>query len=283
MWKAQDETRHSSTIERDDRRQEPTMGRGPALIEVDNLRKIYNGRTESVVALEDVSFTIGEREFVSIVGPSGCGKSTLLKILAGLIPKTSGRVRIGARDVAGSCRDTGFVFQAPVLLPWRTVLENVLLPIEVSRLPKEKFGERAAMLLRLVGLEGFEQRYPFELSGGMQQRASIVRALVHDPRMLLMDEPFGALDAMTREQMNVETLRIWQSSGKTIVFVTHSISEAVFMSDRVLVMTPRPGRLAAVIDIDLPRPRDLTMINSDRFGVYASRIRELLNAKGDLS
>ena len=259
------------------------MSTGSALIEVESLGKVYGGRTESVIALEDVSFTIGEREFVSIVGPSGCGKSTLLKILAGLIAKTSGRVRIGARDVAGSGRDTGFVFQAPVLLPWRTVLENVMLPIEVSRLPKEKFGERATMLLRLVGLEGFEQRYPFELSGGMQQRASIVRALGHDPRMLLMDEPFGALDAMTREQMNVETLRIWQSSGKTIVFVTHSISEAVFMSDRVLVMTPRPGRLAAVIDIDLPRPRELTMINSDRFGVYASRIRELLNAKGDLS
>jgi NitT/TauT family transport system ATP-binding protein len=192
-------------------------------------------------------------------------------------------VRIGSRNVAGSDRDTGFVFQAPVLLPWRTVLQNVLLPIEISKLPKEKFGERAAMLLRLVGLEGFEQRYPFELSGGMQQRASIVRALVHDPKMLLMDEPFGALDAMTREQMNVETLRIWQSSGKTIVFVTHSISEAVFLSDRVLVMTPRPGRLAAVIDIDLPRPRELSVINSDRFGVYATRIRELLNAKGDLS
>jgi NitT/TauT family transport system ATP-binding protein len=268
---------------RDDPQRERTMDSGSALIEVRNLDKIYGGRTESVLALEDVSFTIGEREFVSIVGPSGCGKSTLLKILAGLIPRSAGEVRIGSRNVAGANRDTGFVFQAPVLLPWRTVLENVLLPIEISRLPMDKFRERAATLLKLVGLEGFEQRYPFELSGGMQQRASIVRALVHDPAMLLMDEPFGALDAMTREQMNVETLRIWQTSGKTIVFVTHSISEAVFMSDRVLVMTPRPGRLAAVIDIDLPRPRDLSVINSDRFGVYATQIRELLNAKGDLS
>jgi NitT/TauT family transport system ATP-binding protein len=250
------------------------------LIAVDTLRKVYPARGGGVLALDDVSFDIADGEFVSIVGPSGCGKSTLLKILAGLVRKSSGSVRIGERQVAGPDRDTGLVFQAPVLLPWRTVLENVLLPIEIARLPRSQFLERAMSLLRLTGLEGFEQRYPFELSGGMQQRASIVRALVHDPKLLLMDEPFGALDAMTREQMNEETLRIWEASRKTIVFVTHSISEAVFLSDRVLVMTPRPGRLAAVIDIDLPRPRDLAMINSDRFGVHSARIRDLLNAKG---
>jgi NitT/TauT family transport system ATP-binding protein len=267
----------------DDRGRRPTTGDAPPFVDVRSVNKVYAGRKESVQALHDVSFSIAESEFVSIVGPSGCGKSTLLKILAGLIPRTSGDVRIGSREVVRPDRDTGLVFQAPVLLPWRTVLENVLLPVEISRLRKKEFHERAASLLRLVGLEGFEQRYPFELSGGMQQRASIVRALVHDPKMLLMDEPFGALDAMTREQMNIETLRIWEASRKTIVFVTHSISEAVFMSDRVLVMTPRPGRLAAVMDIDLPRPRDIGVINSDRFGVHASRIRELLNAKKDLS
>ena len=266
-----------------DVRDAPARQPSPPLIECRSLNKVYPGRKASVRALDDVTFTIAESEFVSIVGPSGCGKSTLLRILAGLIPRTSGEVRIGSRDVVRPDPDTGLVFQAPVLLPWRTILENVLLPIEIARLPKEEFRERASSLLRMVGLDGFEQRYPFELSGGMQQRASIVRALVHDPKMLLMDEPFGALDAMTREQMNVETLRIWETSGKTIVFVTHSISEAVYLSDRVLVMTPRPGRLAAVIDIDLPRPRDLGVINSDRFGVYASQIRELLNAKRDLS
>ena len=252
------------------------MGTGAALIEVRNLNKVYSGRTESVRALEDVSFSIGEREFVSIVGPSGCGKSTLLKILAGLIPRTSGDVRIGSRNVAGSDRDTGFVFQAPVLLPWRTVLQNVLLPIEISKLPKEKFRERAAMLLRLVGLEGFEQRYPFELSGGMQQRASIVRALVHDPKMLLMDEPFGALDALTREQMNLEMLRIWRESGKTILFVTHSIQEAVFLASHCAVLTAGPARMAEYFPIELPFPRTLPIKTTDEFGAYARRIYESL-------
>ena len=254
-----------------------------ALIGVRQLDKRYPGRNGGVRALADVSFDVANGEFVSIVGPSGCGKSTLLKILAGLTPRTAGTVRIGERQVARPDRDTGMVFQAPVLLPWRTVLDNVLLPIEISRLPRRRFLDRAMSLLQLVGLAGFEYRYPFELSGGMQQRASIVRALVHDPKLLLMDEPFGALDAMTREQMNEETLRIWEASGKTIVFVTHSISEAVFLSDRVLVMTPRPGTLAAIIDIDLPRPRGLAVINSDRFGVHATRIRDLLNVKRDLS
>jgi NitT/TauT family transport system ATP-binding protein len=261
----------------------PAVAGASTLIRVSRLDKTYPGRSGQVHALADVSFDVHANEFVSIVGPSGCGKSTLLKIVAGLLPYSRGEVRIGERAVANPHPDTGLVFQAPVLLPWRTVLQNVLLPIEIARLPQRRFLDRAQSLLELVGLAGFEDRYPFELSGGMQQRAAIVRALVHDPKVLLMDEPFGALDAMTREQMNVETLRIWQASRKTILFVTHSISEAVYLSDRVLVMTPRPGRLAAIIDIDLPRPRDLDVINTDAFGRHASRIRELLNAKGDLS
>jgi NitT/TauT family transport system ATP-binding protein len=261
----------------------PASTPAATLIRVARLDKTYPARAGQVHALSDVSFEVRTNEFISIVGPSGCGKSTLLKIVAGLLPCTRGEVRIGERAVAKPHADTGLVFQAPVLLPWRTVLQNVLLPIEIARLPQRQFLERARSLLELVGLAGFEDRYPFELSGGMQQRAAIVRALVHDPKVLLMDEPFGALDAMTREQMNLETLRIWQASRKTILFVTHSISEAVFLSDRVLVMTPRPGRLAAVIDIDLPRPRSLDMINTDAFGTYASGIRELLSARGDLS
>jgi NitT/TauT family transport system ATP-binding protein len=175
------------------------------------------------------------------------------------------------------------VFQAPVLLPWRTIIQNVLLPTEFRRLDATNYRERARELLALVGLEGFEDRYPHELSGGMQQRAAIVRALVQDPPILLMDEPFGALDAMTREQMNVEVLRIWSRNRKTVVFVTHSIAESVFLADRVFVMTPRPGRVAEVIEVDLPRPRDLSIINTEAFGRHAGRIRGLLHSKGDLS
>jgi NitT/TauT family transport system ATP-binding protein len=174
------------------------------------------------------------------------------------------------------------VFQSPVLLPWRTVIENVLLPIEFRRLPIASYRQKAVDLLQMVGLQDFAQRYPFELSGGMQQRAAIVRALVQDPRLLLMDEPFGALDAMTREQMNTELLRIWSRSRKTVIFITHSIAEAIFLSDRVIAMTARPGTIADVIDIDLPRPRDLAVINTNRFGRYAARLRSLLDAQGGM-
>ena len=254
------------------------------LIEAKDLNKIYASNDgKGVAALKSVSFSIGEGEFVSIVGRSGCGKSTLVKILAGLLKHTSGDVSIGGRPVAGPAADVGIVFQAPVLLPWRTIMQNVLLPSEIRKAITPAIKLRAASLLELVGLSGFENRYPYELSGGMQQRAAIVRALVQDPKLLLMDEPFGALDAMTREQMNVEVLRIWSASRKTVIFVTHSIVESVFLSDRVFVMTPRPGRLAEIIDIDLPRPRTLAMINSDGFGVYTNRIRKLLDAEGDIA
>ncbi|MBB4286283.1 ABC transporter ATP-binding protein [Roseospira goensis] len=255
------------------------------IVEIDALNKVYRTvRHGDVHALHEINLNVRDGEFVAIVGPSGCGKSTLLKILAGLLAFTSGRVTINGAPLKGPSQEVGLVFQQPVLLPWRTILSNVLLPIEFGRNRKRKdYTDRAHDLLKLVGLEGFETRYPEELSGGMQQRAAIVRALIQDPRLLLMDEPFGALDAMTREQMNLEVLRIWQQNRKTVIFVTHSISEAVFLADRVVVMTARPGAIARVLDIDLPRPRRLEMINSEAFGAFASQIRRLLNASEDLS
>ncbi|WP_329378690.1 ABC transporter ATP-binding protein [Streptomyces sp. NBC_01716] len=252
-----------------------------AWIEVAGLEKLYRPRrSEPTRALSDIDFQVRRGEFVSVVGPSGCGKTTMLKILAGLIPKTAGTVRVAGREVTGPLPEIGMVFQAATLLPWRTILENVMVPVEVQRLDRARYREQARRLLNMVGLDGFEGKYPHELSGGMQQRAGICRALVHDPAVLLMDEPFGALDAMTREYMNVELLRIWRESGQTIVFVTHSIPEAVFLSDRVIVLTPRPGRIAEVVDIDLERPRDLGVMASDRAGVYVDRIRRHFHATG---
>jgi len=259
-------------------------GQSGAAISARGLKKIYQGARDSqVLALEAVDFDIADGEFICLVGPSGCGKSTLLKMLGGLLPYSEGKLEIAGRAVREPGADVGFVFQAPVLLPWRTIFENIMLPIEIRRLPLEDYRARAATLLATVGLTGFEERYPHELSGGMQQRAAIVRALVQDPRILLMDEPFGALDALTREQMNVEVLRIWSENPKTVVFVTHSIVESVFLADRVFVMTPRPGKVAEIIDIDLPRPRDLSIISTPKFGEYAEHIRGLLHAKGGIS
>jgi NitT/TauT family transport system ATP-binding protein len=246
--------------------------------------KVYQSRKRGeITALRHVSFEIKQGEFISLVGPSGCGKSTLLKMLAGLLPYSSGSLMLGGTPVRGPGQDAAMVFQAPVLLPWRTILQNVLLPIEFRRLPMEPYRRRAMELLATVGLGEFAERLPRELSGGMQQRAGIVRALVQDPRILLMDEPFGALDAMTREQMNLEVLRIWEQNRKTVLFVTHSIAESVFLADRVFVMTARPGALERIIPIDLPRPRLLGMINTEKFGSYVAEIRELLQARGDLS
>ena len=255
---------------------------GPAVIEVRDLRKVYGTRHGEVEALQDIEFAVAEGEFIAIVGPSGCGKSTLLKILAGLLPATSGEARLRGTPITGPRRDIGMVFQSPVLFPWRTVLDNVLLPADVQRLGRERMRETALDLLRLVGLQGFERRYPWELSGGMQQRVAIVRALIHDPAMLLMDEPFGALDAMTREQMNLELQRIWLERRKTVVFITHSIPEAVFLADRVLVMTPRPGRIAEDIGVAIARPRSLDAMATPEFGAYAHRIRAHFNATGGL-
>ncbi|MBF5028809.1 MULTISPECIES: ABC transporter ATP-binding protein [Micromonospora] len=250
-------------------------------IEIDGLDKEYRPRKSAPTqALSDINLTVRRGEFISVVGPSGCGKTTLLKILAGLSPKSGGAVRIAGRDVTKPLPEVGMVFQAPTLLPWRTIFDNVMVPAEIQRLDPRRHRERAQQLLEMVGLNGFEQKYPHELSGGMQQRAGICRALVHDPAVLLMDEPFGALDAMTREYMNVELLRIWQESNQTIVLVTHSIPEAVFLSDRVVVLSPRPGRIAEVMDIDLERPRDLGVMSSDRAGVYVERIRRHFNAAG---
>ena len=255
---------------------------GDSVIAVRGLAKSYGTEPEPLRALEAIDFEIGEGEFVAIVGPSGCGKTTLLKILAGLIPASSGTAMLRGTPILGPRRDIGMVFQAPVLFPWRTVLDNVLLPVDVQRLNRERLRAVALDLLRLVGLEGFDRRYPWELSGGMQQRVAIVRALIHDPAMLLMDEPFGALDAMTREQMNLELQRIWLERRKTVVFITHSIPEAVFLADRVLVMTPRPGRIAEAIAIDIARPRSLGVMSTPAFGAYALRVRAHFKALGGL-
>jgi NitT/TauT family transport system ATP-binding protein len=235
-----------------------------------------------VRALEAVTFSVSEGEFVAVVGPSGCGKSTLLKILAGLLPTSSGEARLRGTPIAGPRRDIGVVFQSPVLFPWRSVLDNVLLPVDVQGLGRDRYEKVAMDLLALVGLTGFEHRYPWELSGGMQQRVAITRALVHDPAMLLMDEPFGALDAMTREHMNLELQRIWLEKRKTVLFITHSIPEAVFLGDRVLVMTPRPGRILEDVRVDLPRPRHLEVMNTPEFGRHARAIRARFAVRGGL-
>jgi NitT/TauT family transport system ATP-binding protein len=253
---------------------------GHELIAVKNLSKRFGTEAAPVVALQEISFAIAERELVVVVGPSGCGKSTLLRILAGLLPPTEGEARLAGALIGGPRRDIGVVFQSPVLFPWRSVLGNVLLPVDVQHLGRDRQRERAMELLRLVGLADFEHRYPWELSGGMQQRVALVRALIHDPTLLLMDEPFGALDAMTRETMNVELQRIWMERRKTILFITHSISEAVYLADRVLVMTARPGRILDTLKIELPRPRGLEVMNTEAFGGYVRRIRAALNATG---
>ena len=252
------------------------------VIGVHDLTMRYPGRDGGVLALKDINFTVSDGEFMVVVGPSGCGKSTLLKILAGLLGGFDGRATLKGTPIAKPRRDIGVVFQSPVLFPWRSVLGNVMLPADVQRLDKPKLRRQAMELINLVGLGGFENRYPWELSGGMQQRVGIVRALVHDPAMLLMDEPFGALDAMTRESMNVELQRIWMERRKTVLFITHSVSEAVFLADRVLVMTPRPGKIQDALTIDLPRPRKLDVMNTEAFGTYVRRIRKALNAGGEL-
>ena len=247
---------------------------------VQHLWMRYGGEADGVVALADIDFAVGDGEFVSVVGPSGCGKSTLLRILAGLMPPTDGHAALAGSPIDGPRRDIGVVFQSPVLFPWRTVLANAELPVDVQGLDRKAMRAKALELLKLVGLEGFESRYPRELSGGMQQRVSLVRALIHDPALLLMDEPFGALDAMTRETMHIELQRIWMERRKTIVFITHSIAEAVFLADRVLVMTPRPGRIGAELKINLPRPRALDVVNTEVFGGYVRQILAALNATG---
>ena len=246
-------------------------------IHLANLRKVYRKKDEEFLAISDVTFDVEAGELVSLVGPSGCGKTTLLKVLAGLNDYDSGEVRIGSRaHPFDPSRDIGMVFQQPLLLKWRRVLENVLLPAEILGLPRRESRARARDLLAMVGLAGFEDKYPYELSGGMQQRAAIARALVHDPKLVLMDEPFGALDALTREKMNLELRSIWKRSRKTIVFVTHGISEAVFLGTRAIVLTAGPARMADNIPIALPETRGLDIKTTEAFGDYSRRIYRLL-------
>jgi NitT/TauT family transport system ATP-binding protein len=249
------------------------------LIAYREIRKVYSSDGGEVTALEDFSLDVADGEFLTVVGRSGCGKTTLLKLTAGLLLATSGTVHVAGKPVTTPLTNIGIVFQAPVLLPWRKTLANVLLQIEARKLDVNGYRKRALELLELTGLKGFEDCYPSELSGGMQQRVSISRALVHDPPLLLMDEPFGALDAITRDEMNLELRRIWSESKKTVLFITHSIPEAVFLGDRVIVMTPRPGRVAEILNIDLPQPRTTALRDDAKFIGYVKRIRERLGIR----
>ena len=256
-------------------------GAAANFIEVGGVSKVYSARDgNSTLAVENVTLDIRSGEFVSLVGQSGCGKSTLLSIIAGLIEPTQGQIRIDGQVVTRPYTNIGIVFQSDLLLDWRSVLGNVLFQFEMRGEDPRPFEKRARSLVASVGLDGFEKKHPFELSGGMRQRVSLCRALVHDPPLLLMDEPFGALDALTREQLQVDLQRIWQQSRKTVVFVTHSIAEAVFLSDRVVVMTPRPGRIREVLAIDLPRPRDLDVRESQAFNQYVRRVSRLFQEMG---
>ncbi|WP_371809857.1 ABC transporter ATP-binding protein [Deinococcus sp. JMULE3] len=249
----------------------------PPIVSIRDLQKVFPVPGGETVALKDANLSIQKGEFISLIGPSGCGKTTLLRLMADLEQPTGGELLIAGRpaDEARRERQYGYVFQAPALMEWRTVLKNVLLPLEVMNVPGDRVA-RAREMLKLVGLEKFERNYPWQLSGGMQQRVSIARALAFDPPLLFMDEPFGALDEITREHLNLELLRLWRETGKTVIFVTHSIPEAVFLSTRVVVMTARPGRIEGVVDIDLPHPRSDDTREDPRFFTLATEIRELL-------
>jgi NitT/TauT family transport system ATP-binding protein len=252
------------------------------LIRIAGVSKTYQAADGPVVSLSPLTFDIIAGEFMAIVGPSGCGKSTLLKMVAGLLPASEGEITLGGERVDGPPDNVGIVFQSPVLLAWRTVLDNVLLQIDMRRLSRTDYLPKARALLQMTGLEDFARKLPWQLSGGMQQRASICRALVHDPSVLLMDEPFGALDAMTRERMNLELQRIWYETRKTVLFITHSIPEAVFLADRVLVMTERPGSIAAIYDVPLARPRSLSMMGDAAFVTLTQTIRGHFYSQGTL-
>ncbi len=257
---------------------------GPAAyLRVADLSKIYATRDGVVRALDRVSLDQPRGEFLSILGPSGCGKSTLLMIAAGLLPASSGLITVEGEPVDSPRTSIGIVFQSPVLLEWRTALGNVLLQTEARGLPYAASEARARDLLAAVGLAGFEEKYPHELSGGMRQRVSICRALIHGPDHLLMDEPFGALDSLTRDQLVLDLQHLWMRQCMTVLFITHSVAEAVFLSDRVVVMSPRPGRIDRIIDIDLPRPRTLAMRETPEFAAYSRQIMELFLARGILN
>src|SRR5262249_50166924 len=245
---------------------------------LDKTYRLPHGQT--VVALSQLNLDIRRGEFVSVVGPSGCGKSTLLKCIAGIVGINGGSIYIGGVPVAAPPDDMAIVFQRDILLDWRSVIENVLFPIEIKRLRGQEWSQRASELLTMIGLPGYENRHPWELSGGQRQRVAICRALIQEPKLLLMDEPFGALDALTRDEMNLELQKIWMNTGKTILFITHSISEAVLLSDHVAIMAANPGRMLDIIAVDLPRPRNLDMRETAEFGRYAQHIRHLFEDLG---
>ncbi|HYP82757.1 ABC transporter ATP-binding protein [Variovorax sp.] len=252
---------------------------GAATIRARGVRKVYPGE-RALTALDGISLDVRPGEFISILGPSGCGKSTFLRCVAGLEDITGGELQVDGRPVAGPPDHVGMVFQRDALLEWRNIERNILLPVEFARKPAQAYRARMAQLLRLTGLSEFGDRYPRELSGGMRQRAAICRALIDQPSLLLMDEPFGALDALTRDQMNVELQRIWLETRNTVMFVTHGIAEAVFLADRVVVLSPRPGRIADIIEVDLPRPRRLAVRETAAFGAYTGHIRQLFHEMG---
>ena len=245
----------------------------PDHLAVADLRLVYETSRGPLTALDGLSFGLAKGEFVSVLGPSGCGKSTLLKLVTGLLRPTAGRISLAGAPVAGPRPDVGIVFQQPTLLPWRTVLDNVLVPIRARGQPVAFHRDRALALIDLVGLSAFARHYPHELSGGMQQRVGLARGLVHDPELLLMDEPFAALDAMTRETMSDELQRIWMTAGKSVLFITHSIPEAVYLSDRIIVMGPRPGRVIDAVTVDVPRPRTLETMAAPRFNEISTYLR----------
>jgi len=243
-------------------------------LEVADVSLVYASRSGAVPALDRLSFELPPGAFVSVLGPSGCGKSTLLKLVSGLLKPSAGTISLAGSAVTGPRRDVGIVFQQPTLLPWKTVLENVLAPIRAMGMDVAAGRERAMALLAMMKLDGFARHHPHELSGGMQQRVGIARGLIHDPAVILMDEPFAALDAMTREAMMGELQRIWMETGKSILFITHSIPEAVFLSDRILVLSPRPGKVLHQVEVDLPRPRTLSTMADPRFVALANDLRQ---------
>ncbi|MCW2904863.1 MAG: transporter ATP-binding protein [Streptosporangiaceae bacterium] len=258
-------------------------GAAGAAVDLDHVAVRFRSKKKDVTALQDVSLSVPMGQFVSIVGPSGCGKSTLLKLVAGLLKPSSGHVRLHGDAVAGPRNDIGYVFQRAALLEWRSARRNILLQAEMRHMPGAQARERADELIDMTGLRGFEDSYPHELSGGMQQRVALCRALLHRPPVLLMDEPFGALDALTREQMNIELHRIWRETGTTVLLVTHSISEAVYLSDRVVVMSARPGTVTEIIDVALPPERDYAeTVRRPEFTDATAHIRHLLGAASDL-
>lgn len=260
-----------------------TQTQEPPFVQFDNVTKSFDTAKGVITAVDKISFDIARGEFLAIVGPSGCGKSTMLHAVAGLTRPTSGEVRVDTQPVLAPYTDLGIIFQQAELLPWRTALENVLLQAEIRHLPKEDSRTRARELLAQVGLDGFEDHYPDELSGGMQQRVALCRALLHDPEILVMDEPFGALDALTRDQIQIDLQRLWMTRRKTVIFVTHSIDEAVFLADRVLVFSPRPAKIAAEFRVPFERPRQMKTRTTPEFADCVGNIRGVFETLGVLA